>query len=84
MVIAQGEEWPRKAWISGWGEKADLSTLLAGYKQGKKSLFVYGRLVYRDAFDKKREIGFCREFDGQNFTYNQTTIRENPRLNYAD
>jgi hypothetical protein len=74
MVIPQDEGWPRNYYISGWKGGPDLKKLVAGHKPTGPRLFVYGIMIYEDAFGISRRTEFCRVFDGKGFTYNQGDV----------
>jgi hypothetical protein len=82
-VMVQDEEWPRKHYVPPMDNQPKLCDLLPGHGKGKSRLFVFGEIVYSDAFGNERKTGFCREFDGRTFTYNQHNINNDRRLNYA-
>jgi hypothetical protein len=83
MVMPQDEEWPRNHFISPLKDQSSLADLFPLHGQNGKRLFVYGEITYQDAFNKERVTGFCREWDGKNFTYNQTDIDGKKNLNYT-
>lgn len=83
-VMAQrDEEWPRKHYVPPMDGETKLNELLPGHGKDGFRLFVYGEVVYSDAFGEERKTGFCRVFTGREFTYNQSDINENRLLNYA-
>ncbi|MGX9119653.1 hypothetical protein ACWTU6_23765 [Mesorhizobium sp. BHbsci] len=82
-VMAQDEGWPRNHYVPQMDNRPKLSELLPSHGKNGLRLFVYGEIIYSDAFGEERRTGFCREFDGRNFTYNQSDINADKCLNYA-
>lgn len=80
--MPQDEPWPYKGFIPQF-EGMPVNELVKEHKRTGKRLFVYGNIVYADAFGKERYTRFCREFTGRNFTYNRLDINENKRFNFA-
>lgn len=83
MVMPQDEEWPRKHFVPPMDGQPLLRDIIPLHNKDGKRLFVYGEIVYRDAFKKNRVTGFCRVWDGSNFTYNQTDVNGQNDLNYT-
>ncbi len=83
-VMPQDEEWPRKWYIPPFDETESLNDLVLNHGKNGMRLFVFGEIRYRDAFNEEHVSRFCREWDGQNFTYNTTDIGGNRRLNFSD
>ncbi|RWI23754.1 hypothetical protein [Mesorhizobium sp.] len=81
-VMPQDELWPYKGFIPQF-EGMPVNELVKEHKRTGKRLFVYGKIVYADAFGKERYTRFCREFNGRSFTYNRSDVNENKRLNFA-
>ncbi|MBB3562352.1 hypothetical protein FHX06_003683 [Rhizobium sp. BK512] len=81
-VITHEELWPYKGCIPQL-DGPSVESLVEEHKAGGKRLFVYGRITYVDAFGEERYTRFCREFDGRNFSYNQTDVNDQRSLNFA-
>lgn len=81
-VITQDEPWPYKGFIPQF-EGASVNELVEVHHRTGKRLFVYGKIVYSDAFGKERFTRFCREFTGRSFTYNLSDVNDDKSLNFA-
>lgn len=81
-IMPQDEEWPRKHYLGPFDKSDTLHSLVKQHDPKGKRLFVFGQLTYLDAFGEPHVTRFCRQWDGQNFTYAEN--REDSRFNYSD